>query len=152
MDRATPDGHDNAADVQLRVDTRPKAVPSHFPRPVAFNIILDDEGQHEAGRRYEQAADAVYVHHDQHPIAFPSAPDSGVLDDAFKANSSGSRGAPLVVPVGPATIWAWCEPDNPNEVRCGSQHSTIRVVDADRLFRGRRVPKPEDVPTDCADQ
>ena len=147
MDRATPDGHD-AANVQLREDTRPKSVSSHFPRPVALNVILDGEGQHEAGRRCEQALDAAYVHHDWHPISFPSVSDSAVLDDAFKANSSGSRGAPLVVPVGPATLWAWCEPDNPNEVRCGTQHSTIPIVDADRLFPGRRVPKPEDVPTD----
>ncbi len=116
-----------------------------FPRPVTFNVIADGDGQEEAVERAERALNAVYARHDQHTIDFQSALDSAVLGDgAFKVTWSARRSAPLVVPVDPATLWAWWEPDNPNEVYRVVQRYTLGADEAGRLFPhvGVRVPDP----------
>jgi hypothetical protein len=114
-----------------------------FPRPVTFNVIADGDGQEEAVERAERALNGVYARHDQHTIDFQSALDSAVLGDgAFKVTWSAQRAAPLVVPVDPATLWAWWEPDNPNEVYRVVQRYTIAANEAGRIFPGVRVPEP----------
>lgn len=116
-----------------------------FPRPVTFNVIADGDGQEESVERAERALNGVYARHDQHTIDFQSALDSAVLGDgAFKVTWSARRAAPLVVPVDPATLWAWWEPDNPNEVYRVVQRYTLAVNEAGRLFPhvGVRVPEP----------
>ncbi len=114
-----------------------------FPRPVTFNVASDSAGQDEAVRRAERALNDVYARHDQHTIDFQSALDSAVLGDgAFKVTWSGRRGSPLVVPVDPASLWAWWEPDNPNEVYRVVQRYTIAANEAERLFPGARVHDP----------
>jgi hypothetical protein len=114
-----------------------------FPRPVTFNVIADGDGQEEAIQRAERALNGVYARHDQHTIDFQSALDSAVLGDgAFKVTWSSRRAAPLVVPVDPATLWAWWEPDNPNEVYRVVQRYTLAASEAGRLFPGVRVPEP----------
>lgn len=112
-----------------------------FPRPVTFNVIPDGAGQEETVQRAERALNDVFARHDQHTIDFQSALDSAVLGDgAFKVTWSGRRGAPLVVPVDPASLWAWWEPDNPNEIYRVVQRYTIAAEEAGRLFPGARVP------------
>ncbi len=116
-----------------------------FPRPVTFNVIADGDEQTEAVSRAERALNGVYARHDQHTIDFQSALDSAVLGDgAFKVTWSARRGTPLVVPVDPATLWAWWEPDNPNEVYRVVQRYTIAASEAGRLFphAGASVPEP----------
>ncbi len=112
-----------------------------FPRPVTFNVVPDGAGQEEVVRRAERALNEVFARHDQHTIDFQSALDSAVLGDgAFKVTWSGRRGAPLVVPVDPASVWAWWEPDNPNEIYRVVQRYTIATEESGRLFPGARVP------------
>ncbi len=114
-----------------------------FPRPVTFNVITDGDGQEEAVQRAERALNGVYARHDQHTIDFQSALDSAVLGDgAFKVTWSARRAAPLVVPVDPASLWAWWEPDNPNEVYRVVQRYTLASDEVRRLFPGLRVPEP----------
>ncbi|HYI14108.1 MAG TPA: phage portal protein [Thermomicrobiales bacterium] len=114
-----------------------------FPRPVTFNVIADGDGQEQAVQRAERALNGVYSRHDQHTIDFQSALDSAVLGDgAFKVTWSARRAAPLVVPVDPASLWAWWEPDNPNEVYRVVQRYTLASDEASRLFPGARVPEP----------
>jgi hypothetical protein len=116
-----------------------------FPRPVTFNVIADGDGQEQAVQRAEQALNGVYARHDQHTIDFQSALDSAVLGDgAFKVTWSARRAAPLVVSVDPASLWAWWEPDNPNEVYRVVQRYMLASDEAGRLFPhvGARVPEP----------
>jgi len=114
-----------------------------FPRPVTFNVIPDGDDQQDSVRRAERALNEVYARYDQHTIDFQSALDSAVLGDgAFKVTWSARRGAPLVVPIDPSNVWAWWEPDNPNEVYRVAHRYTIGANEVQRIFPGTRVPDP----------
>jgi hypothetical protein len=118
-----------------------KSVSYLFPRPVTFNVVPDSDQQDAAARRAERALNAVYARHDQHTIDFQSALDSAVLGDgAFKVSWSHRRGAPLVAPVDPSMLWAWWEPDNPNEIYRVVQRYTIAAGEVERVFPGARLP------------
>jgi hypothetical protein len=110
-----------------------------MPGPVTFNVLPEpgpagDEAA-SAVRLAEQALHDVYARHDQHTIDVQSALDAAVLGDgAFKVTWSARREAPLVAPVDPATLWAWWEPDNPNEVRRVVQRYSVSPEEAERLF------------------
>ncbi|MGH9173520.1 MAG: phage portal protein, partial [Vicinamibacterales bacterium] len=120
-----------------------KAVSYLFPAPVTFNVIPDQDGQEAVALRAERALNAIYARHDQHTVDFQSALDAAVLGDgAFKVTWSGRRQAPLVAPVDPASLWAWWEPDNPNEVHRVVQRYAITSEEAGRLFPGARASDP----------
>jgi hypothetical protein len=113
-----------------------KAVSYLMPTPVTFDVLPGPDGTpDEALRLAERALNAVYSDHDQHTVDFQSALDASVLGDgAFKVTWSARRGAPLVAPVDPATLWAWWEPDNPGEVYRVMQRYTLSDTEAERLL------------------
>jgi hypothetical protein len=122
-----------------RVLTR-KAVSYLMPTPVTFDVLPEEGTPPETVRLAERALHDTYVTLDQHTVDFQSALDAAVLGDgAFKVTWSSRRNAPLVVPVDPATLWAFWEPDNPSEVYRVLQRYTVSDAEAQRLFG---VPSP----------
>jgi hypothetical protein len=120
-----------------------KAASYLMPGPMTFNVLGAADGtpgDPETVRLAEQALNAVYLAHDQHTIDFQSALDAAVLGDgAFKVTWSTRRGAPLIAPVDPATLWAFWEPDNPSEVYRVIQRYEVTSEEAARLFGVHRT-------------
>lgn len=121
-----------------------KSVSYLMPVPVTFDVVPDvgrDGDVPEATIRLaERALAEVYDRHDQAAIDFQSALDAAVLGDgAFKVTWDARQDVPLVVPVDPATLWAWWEPDNPGAVYRVVQRYTVSADEAARLFD---VPLP----------
>lgn len=115
-----------------------KAASYLMPAPVIFNVLPADGESAMANdtvRLAERALNAVYAGHDQHTIDFQSALDAAVLGDgAFKITWSARRNMPLIAPVDPATLWAFWEPDNPNEVYRVLQRYQLSADETVRLF------------------